>query len=103
MDVDISAYVAEYKRRRDFLLQELQRDYEIPHPGGAFYLFPKLPWGTGESFFQAAVAESLLIIPGTIFSAEDSHFRISYATDERTLQRAVEILRRLARRGGSAS
>jgi len=98
MDVDISPYVAEYKRRRDYLLEELERDYEISFPGGAFYLFPKLPWGDGESFFQAALAESMLIIPGTIFSEEDSHFRISYATDERTLQRAVEILRRLARR-----
>ncbi|MFN5321810.1 MAG: pyridoxal phosphate-dependent aminotransferase [Planctomycetota bacterium] len=98
MDVDIQPLVNEYRRRRDFLLAELQRDYEIPHPGGAFYLFPKLPWGTGEEFFQAALAESLLVIPGTVFSERDSHFRISYAADERTLQRGVEILKRLARR-----
>lgn len=98
LDVDIEPLVAEYRRRRDYLLSELQRDYEIAHPGGAFYLFPKLPWGDGESFFQAALGESLLVIPGNIFSAEDTHFRISYAADERTLQRGVEILKRLARR-----
>lgn len=98
LDVDISPQLAEYRRRRDYLLGELQRDYEISHPGGAFYLFPKLPWGSGEEFFQAALAESLLLIPGTVFSARDTHFRISYAADERTLERGVEILRRLARR-----
>ncbi len=97
MDVDISPLVDEYRRRRDYLVSELQRDYELPYPSGAFYLFPRLPWGTGESFLQAAVAESLLVIPGKVFSAEDTHFRISYAADQQTLQRGVEILRKLAR------
>eukprot|EP01045_Picozoa_sp_COSAG04_P056670 COSAG04_NODE_26586_length_293_cov_0.793814_1_plen_43_part_01 len=43
MDVDMSPYVASYKAKRDRMLEGLKDDYEIAKPGGAFYLFPKLP------------------------------------------------------------
>lgn len=85
------------KQKRDWLLQELGNDYEIANPGGAFYLFPKLPWGDGQSFIEAAVSEQLLVIPGNIFSDQDTHFRISYAVDERTLERGAAALKKLAR------
>ncbi len=85
------------KQKRDWLLQELGNDYEIANPGGAFYLFPKLPWGDGQSFIEAAVQEQLLVIPGNIFSDHDTHFRISYAVDERTLERGAAALKKLAR------
>lgn len=98
LDLDIQPAIDRYRAKRDFLLDELSRDYEIARPGGAFYLFPKLPWGHGDDFLSAAIAENLLVIPGKIFSHRDSHFRISYAVDDRTLQRGAETLRRLARR-----
>jgi aspartate aminotransferase/aminotransferase len=57
-----------------------------------------LPWGTGGEFIEAAIEENLLIIPGNIFSDKDTHFRISYAVDDQTLQRGVQLLQKLARR-----
>jgi aspartate aminotransferase/aminotransferase len=57
-----------------------------------------LPRGSGEEFLGRAIEESLLIIPGKIFSQVDSHFRISYAVDDRTLERGIEALKKIARR-----
>jgi aspartate aminotransferase/aminotransferase len=45
----------------------------------------------------AAIRRNLLIIPGNVFSRRDTHFRISYAVDDATLKRGLEVLRDLAR------
>ena len=98
MDQDMRPHVADYRRKRDLLLAGLA-GYEVPRPEGAFYVFPKAPWGTAGEFVARAIEEhQLLIIPGSVFSRRDTHFRISYAADDRTLQRGIEALRKLARR-----
>ncbi|MFN0054855.1 MAG: pyridoxal phosphate-dependent aminotransferase [Planctomycetales bacterium] len=97
-DVDISDRVAEYRRKRNFMVSQLQDLYEIHGAGGAFYLFLKAPWGTGSEFVAEAIKNDLLIIPGNVFSPRDTHFRISYAAEDQTLERGCEVLRRLARR-----
>jgi len=99
MDVDITPYVDTYREKRDRLINGLKDDFDLVVPGGAFYAFPKSPWGSGEEFVKAAIANNLLIIPGNIFSHHDTHFRISYAADNATIDAGVEILRKLARRG----
>jgi aspartate aminotransferase/aminotransferase len=38
----------------------------------------------------------VLVIPGNVFSAQDTHFRLSYATTDETLQRGLDVLRSLA-------
>lgn len=98
-DYDISGYVDDYRQKRDFMVSELQDHYEIAGAGGAFYLFLKTPWGTGTEFVKRAIENNLLIIPGNVFSEQDTHFRLSYAADERTLRRGAEALRRLATEG----
>ncbi|MDB5386373.1 MAG: Aspartate transaminase [Planctomycetaceae bacterium] len=97
-DYDISDRVADYKRKRDFMLRELSGDYDIQGAGGAFYLFPPAPWGTGTEFVREAIQNNLLIIPGNVFSPRDTHFRLSYAADDRMLQRGVEVLKKLAKK-----
>jgi len=97
-DYDVSDRVADYKAKRDFMVSQLQDDYEIHGAQGAFYLFLKAPWGTGTEFVAEAIRNNLLIIPGNVFSPADTHFRISYAADQRTLERGCEVLRQLARR-----
>lgn len=99
-DHDVSAYTADYRRKRDRLYDGLKDCYDVARPGGAFYLFPRCPWGTGTEFVAEAIRNKLLVIPGNVFSERDSHFRISYAAEDGTIDRGVEILRRLARRGG---
>lgn len=97
MDVDMSEAVAAYRRKRDLLLDGLADDYEVTHPGGAFYAFPKVPHGTGTDFVRRAIENNLLVIPGNIFSQSDTHFRISYAASDTTIERGIEVLRKLAR------
>ena len=82
------------------LLAGLADDYEVAKPEGAFYAFPKLPWGTGLEFVTEAIEKyQLLVIPGNVFSRRDTHFRISYAADDRVIERGIEALRKL--RGNS--
>ena len=75
----------------------LKDTYQIVKPGGAFYLFPKVPWGTDEEFVTSAIQKNLLIIPGSVFSERHTHFRISYAATEETIKRGIEILNNLAK------
>jgi aspartate aminotransferase len=96
MDVDMSRYVADYKRKRDLIVSGLADKYEITRPGGAFYVFPKSPRGSGGEFVAEAIKHNLLIIPGNIFSTKDTHFRISYAAADETIERGIEVLRKLA-------
>lgn len=98
LDFDVSGIVADYKRKRDLLADGLRGRFEFAVPGGAFYLYPKAPWGTGTDFVTEAISQNLLIIPGVTFSRRDTHFRISYAAPDETIRRGVEILNRLADR-----
>lgn len=95
LDVDQSQHVSEYKRKRDFMVDSLSNDYDIRGADGAFYLFVKSPRGTGTEFVTRAIDHNLLIIPGNVFSTKDTHFRISYAAADSTLEQGVEILKSL--------
>lgn len=97
MDVDMTNYVSSYRRKRDLIYAGLSDLYEVEKPGGAFYIFPKTPWGTGAEFVKKAIENNLLIIPGNIFSKRDTHFRISYAADDKVIERGIEVLRKLAK------
>jgi len=94
-DYDISDRVTEYRQKRDFMLAELSDDYEIHGANGAFYLMIKSPSGTSTEFVTKAIDHNLLIIPGNVFSNQDTHFRISYAATDETLQKGVEVLKRI--------
>jgi aspartate aminotransferase/aminotransferase len=98
LDVDVTGYVDDYRRKRDFMVESLKDLYDIRGANGAFYLFIKAPWGTATEFVEAAIKHNLLVIPGNVFSERDTHFRVSYAADDRTLEGGVEVLRALARK-----
>ncbi|MCY2990379.1 MAG: aminotransferase class I/II-fold pyridoxal phosphate-dependent enzyme [Planctomycetota bacterium] len=76
LDVEMQTYTDLYRGKRDLLVSGLADLYEVVQPGGAFYVFPKAPWGTGTDFVTEAIQHNLLIIPGGIFSRRDTHFRI---------------------------
>ncbi|MEQ9409011.1 MAG: aminotransferase class I/II-fold pyridoxal phosphate-dependent enzyme [Fuerstiella sp.] len=97
-NLDLSENFAEYGRKRDLIVSELQDDFEIHGGQGAFYLFLKTPWGTGTEFVTEAIRNNLLIIPGCVFSPTDTHFRLSFAAPDEVLKRGADVLRRLARR-----
>jgi aspartate/methionine/tyrosine aminotransferase len=96
LDVDLAAQVDAYRRKRDAVVAALSGAFELSHPEGAFYAFPRAPWGTGTEFVAEAIKHNLLIIPGNVFSRRDTHFRISYAVDDATLARGLDVLSELA-------
>jgi aspartate aminotransferase len=97
MDLPMDDAVAAYRRKRDLVHERLGRKFEIVKPGGAFYTFPKAPRGmTGSDFAAKAIENNVLIIPGNVFSEQDTHFRISYATTDEKLAQGCEILCSLA-------
>ena len=92
MDTDIGEHVDQYRGKRDRIVAALSGKYEIETPGGAFYVFPKVPSGTATDFTIRAIEHNLLLIPGNIFSNHDSHFRVSYAASDETLDRGIQVL-----------
>ncbi|MCA9171149.1 MAG: aminotransferase class I/II-fold pyridoxal phosphate-dependent enzyme [Planctomycetales bacterium] len=101
-DFDVTELMESYRAKRDFICAGLADDYQLVRPGGAFYAFPEVPAGVNcNEFVTRAIENELLIIPGSIFSQHTTHFRISYAAPQATLERGVEILKRLAREFGS--
>jgi aspartate aminotransferase/aminotransferase len=96
LDVPMDGYVSDYRRKRDMIYTGLADKYELVKPGGAFYIFPKAPGGSGSQFVTRAIENNVLIIPGNIFSQRDTHFRIAYAAPDDTIRRGIEVLRKLA-------
>jgi aspartate/methionine/tyrosine aminotransferase len=97
LDAPMEAPLAECRRKRDILMAGLRDHYRFVQPGGAFYLYPEAPGGSGKAFAERAVAEEkLLVVPGTVFGAADTHFRIAYTVSDATLDRGIAALRRLA-------
>jgi aspartate/methionine/tyrosine aminotransferase len=100
LDVDMQPQIDHFRQRRDRVVAALKDHYQLAVPGGAFYVFPRLPWGTGETFLRACIERELLVIPGKIFSAADTHFRLSIAVADAMLDRGVELLKELAHNAG---
>ena len=95
LGVDMSPHVGEYARRRDLVASRLGAVTRMPNPGGAFYAFFEVPPAMGltaTQFVERAIERSVLTIPGSAFSARDTHVRLSYATSMRTLERGLEAL-----------
>jgi aspartate/methionine/tyrosine aminotransferase len=96
---DMSAQLGDYAVKRDLMYNALAGDFELGSADGAFYLFVKAPEGfTGDSFTELAIANNILIIPGSVFSEQDSHFRLCYTVPNERLLEGAEILCSLAKR-----
>jgi aspartate aminotransferase/aminotransferase len=98
LDADISGHVDDYRRKRDLVLKRLAGTFEISKPGGGFYFFPRVPqrFPDATAFVEEAVRHNVLIIPGSVFSERDTHFRLSYATSDDKIERGCEILCQIA-------
>lgn len=101
LQTPLSEVQAQYRARRDLVYEGLADCYEVTRPEGAFYIFPRVPRGTDEEFVTEAIRRNLLLIPGSVFSERNTHFRLSFAAEEETLREGVQMLRRWAREGFS--
>jgi aspartate aminotransferase len=105
----IQVMLAEYKRRRDFVVARLNTipGLTCAMPKGAFYAYPNISSAFGKAGIKNSLdfAEKLLekvsvaAVPGAAFGT-DNYLRISYATSmaelERGLDRIDEFMRELA-------
>ena len=98
MDTDMSEQVRAYAGKRDLVCSELEGVFDFVRPSGGFYIFPRVPEGfeNGTTFVEEAIKRNVLIIPGEVFSEQDTHFRISYAAPDEKIKQGCEILRSLA-------
>lgn len=99
-DVDVSDYVAAYRKKRDRVMEVLGPLTELAMPGGAFYAFPRVPEHlgmTGNQFVEKAIERNVLIIPGSVFSRRDTHIRLSYATSDDVLDEGLAAVADLMR------
>jgi aminotransferase len=99
-DKDVSRMRLEYKKRRDWLVPELNSmGIETLMPEGAFYIFPKVTSTgmTSEEFAMKLLKEfSVACVPGSAFGACGEGFvRMSYATSMQSLQIAAERIRKM--------
>jgi aspartate aminotransferase len=94
----IPVMLAEYRRRRDFVVQRLRAipGVKIAEPRGAFYAYPNISVGFRNGITSALqFSEKLLsdahvaVVPGEAFGTTE-HVRISYATSMRELERGLD-------------
>ena len=95
--------LAEYHRRRDFVIPRLRQipGVTIAEPKGAFYAYPNIGGALGRNGIQTPMqfSERLLaeahvaVVPGEAFGT-DHHIRISYATSLLELERGLDRLHR---------
>ena len=99
LEEDITPYVDVYRAKRDRMLEGLSGCFEITKPGGAFYMFVKAPdkYANATEFVKKAIESNVLVIPGNVFSEQDTHFRISYVATEEKLEQGIETLCKLAK------
>jgi aspartate aminotransferase len=95
----VSAMLAEYRKRRDFVIRRLR---EIPgvkcaEPRGAFYAYPNVSVVLGKNgmadtlqFSERLLSEAnVAVVPGEAFGT-NAHVRISYATSMHELERGLD-------------
>jgi len=87
--------IENYKKKRDFVYENLRDKYELNIPEGAFYAFVKIP-ESQKDFVNKCIKNKLLVVPGNVFSDRNDYFRISFAADDEMLKKGIEILKSLA-------
>ena len=94
----VDVMLAEYRRRRDFVVQRLRAipGVRIAVPKGAFYAYPNISVAFRKGIASALqfsgrlLAEAhVAVVPGEAFGTSE-HVRISYATSMEELRRGLE-------------
>jgi aspartate aminotransferase len=95
--------LAEYRKRRDFVIPRLRQipGIECSMPAGAFYAYPNIRGAIDRMGIKSPLefAERLLkepdlnvaVVPGEAFGTDD-HVRMSYATSMKELERGLDRL-----------
>jgi aspartate aminotransferase len=97
----VATMLAEYRRRRDFVVQRLRAvpGIQCAEPKGTFYAYPNIGALLEKNGIEDTIqfAEQLLedvrvaVVPGEAFGTKE-HVRISYATSMQELERGLDRL-----------
>ncbi len=102
----VSMMVAEFKKRKDYIVDALNDIPGIfcPMPEGAFYVFPNVSALYGRSYEGKKISNStefieylldganVATVPGVAFGSDD-HIRLSYATSLTNIEEGVRRIR----------
>ncbi|MBF0279767.1 MAG: pyridoxal phosphate-dependent aminotransferase [SAR324 cluster bacterium] len=89
-----------YQHLRDIFYDGLSRmGFEICKPKGTFYIFPKSPIPDDVEFVKQALAENILLVPGSGFGGP-GYFRIAFCCTEDLILRSFPRFENLARKFG---
>lgn len=96
---EVGEMVREYKRRKEFVVKELNRlNLETVEPEGAFYCFPSIrrfKISSLEFAQRLLLEEKVAVVPGRAFgSSYDKFLRISFANSLDNLKEAIIRLER---------
>jgi aspartate/methionine/tyrosine aminotransferase len=92
ISLGLDPIVKDYQKKRDIIYDALKDSFEVVRPEGAFYIFPKAPAQNAQEFAMKCLKHNLLVVPGNVFSARDTHFRISFSVPDEVLYRGIEVL-----------
>ena len=97
---DVENMVAEYNRRREYLLKSFKElGIECFNAEGAFYLFPsikKFGMSSREFCLKLLNEYDVLVVPGTAFGdSGEGYIRISYAANMEKLEIFIKALKQL--------
>lgn len=98
----LSAWLAEYSKRRSYAHQRLNSIQGIScvNAKGAFYLFPnisKLGLNSTEFCAKLLEQEKVAAVPGIAFGA-DEYLRISYATSLANIEKGLDRIEKFSKR-----
>lgn len=98
----VGAMLAEYRRRREFVVQQLRAIPGVTcvEPRGAFYAYPNVGIALGKNgientlqFAERLLAEAhVAVVPGEAFGT-DRHIRITYAASLAELDKGISRIR----------
>jgi aspartate aminotransferase len=108
---DVRAMAAEFRARRDLVVERIRRlaGFSLPNvPPGAFYAFPNVapllerqyqgrPIGDGDRLAEVILDQAQVAIVGGNDFGAPAHVRLSYATSRENLNRAFDRLDKLTR------
>lgn len=98
---DVQYMVADYKRRRDFIVNSLNEIpcIHCPMPEGAFYIFPKIDYKGMNSFELCDYIleqANVLVAPGDVFGeGGEKCIRIAYPASMETLEKTAERFKQI--------
>lgn len=104
----VAAMVAEFAKRRDYMLERVKAipGLTCPKPGGAFYLYPNVSAYFGKSYQGQLVNSAtdlaglllevaqVAVVPGIAFGGDD-YIRLSYATSMENIKEGMDRIEKL--------